>query len=475
MSDAHRGDVRVIKVGGSILRTREDVRLLVDRLGASDDPVVVVVSALNGTTDGLIGTIDRVLADPAATEGALDALRRRHLEVATVDGASRRQLETDLDAILAGLERALSAIAAAGEASEAARDAVLATGERLSARVLARSLAGAGLDSEAIDADDLGVITDGTFGRATVDLAPTAARVRPRLAARLDAGTIPVVTGYFGRDASGTVTTFGRGGSDYSGAILARALDATALEVWKDVDGVLTTDPARVEAARPIPYMTYDEAAELAYLGVRVLHPRTLEPVRDRQIPVIVRNHAPSTFAGTHIGPPREERASLRAVGAREGFGIVRMHGSAMAYEPGVGRRVFTVLSDHGINVVNMAASQATFALLVDGADVDRAAAVLRDAAIPTVESVSPERGYALVCVVGRDIGLREGVAGRVFTAVGEAGVNVNMISVGSSNVALSFVVEEADLDAALVALHDGLLDADWPGAGQRSPPAGDD
>lgn len=447
----------VVKLGGSILDTSDDVELAVERVASMDVPRVVVVSALNGVTDWLIDRLDAVKNGESAVEQAINELRHRH-----VVGAPEAVTSSVTEAIappIDQLERLLYGVAYTGELTPRVREHILSYGERLAARIIAAGLAGRGIDAIALDADELGVVTDGTFGRATADIGATRTAVRGDLEGWLDDGTIPVVTGFFGRDPAGDVTTFGRGGSDYSGAIIARSIDAARYEVWKDVSGFLTAEPDRISQARPIRSMSYDEAAELAYLGVEVLHPRTLEPLRKPEIPVVVSHVDTDDPAGTRIGPAVDTPRQLRAIGAREGFGIVRMHGSAMAHEPGVGQRVFAELSDHGITVVNMAASQATFALLIDAAAAPLASDLLESATIPAVESVSHTTGHALVCIVGQGIGLREGVAGQVFSVVGDAGVNIDMISVGSSDVAMSFVVDEADLHTALAALHEALLE----------------
>lgn len=461
--------IRVIKVGGSVLRSSADIETVVDRLSDTHGDAIVVTSALNGTTDSLVS----LLEDDELTTDTIDAfieeLRSTHLSCCVGGEDTRGRLSTAIDPVLEQLSDRLHSIDGDDEIEDVTRDAVLATGERLSARVLATSISAVDGDAIAIDADELGVVTDGTFGRATARLDATKQRIREPLLEHLEAGRLPVVTGYFGRGETGDVTTFGRGGTDYSAAIVANCVGATQLDIWKDVEGFLTADPTRIPTARVVPYMTYDEAAELAYLGVQVLHPRTLEPLKAADIPVNLGHVAADDASGTQIGPGRDEPDRLRAIGAKEGFGIVRMHGSAMAYEPGVGAKVFSLLSDHDINIVNMAASQATFALLVDDSDTEQAADILESAAIPTVESVTFERGFALLCIVGKNIGLREGVAGRVFTVVGKAGVNIEMISVGSSNVAMSFVVDRDNLEAAMAALHEGLDTFSPPDAMARS------
>jgi aspartate kinase len=451
--------VRVLKFGGSSLREGDDFTHVAQLVADRGEPVVLVVSALNGLTDEILATLDEVQRGDEPIDPFLERVRERHetvLAEAAPDHveAGRRAL----DPVLEEFERLLYGIAYTEEVTPKTKDFAVSFGERLAARLLAFALRQQGCQASAHDADDLGIVTDGTYGLATARMGPTEHNVRDELVPRIQDGQVPVVTGFFGRDEEGHVTTFGRGGSDYSGAVLAQALAADALEVWKDVDGFLTADPERVSQARPIDEMTYDEAAELAYLGVRVLHPRTVEPLHESTIPILVKNTLNPDAPGTRIGPPMEEPEHLRAIGAREGFAIVRMQGSGMASTPGVGRDVFATLADHDINVVNMAASQASFAILVDEDDADEAADVIRETDIPTVEEITVNRGFSLVCFVGQDIGSHPGVAGEVFTVVGEADVNVNMISVGSSEVALSFVVADDDVGTTLSALHDAFL-----------------
>lgn len=451
--------MRVLKFGGSSLRTGKDLDRIAELILHQEGPKVIVVSALQGITDEILTSLPRLTEGEAEAAALLERLRERHDEVL-------RQCQTPLvenarpvlDPVFEKLERLLYGIAYTEELTAKTQDLAVSFGERLSARLLALALEAHGAKSRGLDADDIGIVTDGVFGIATARLEPTTTNLAKTLVPLLDDGIIPVVTGFFGRDEAGHVTTFGRGGSDYSAAVLARALGAERLEVWKDVDGFLTADPNRIEHARPLRYMTYDEAAELAYLGAKVLHPRTVEPLHDAGIPILVKNTMNPQAPGTVIGPPRHEPEHLRAIGAREGFAIVRLLGSGMAWTPGVARDVFRALGDAGINVVNMAASQASFALLVDEDAADQARELILAAHIPTIEDVVVNKGFALVMFVGENIGSHEGVAGRVFSVVGEAGVNVEMISVGASNIALGFVVRRDHLEKAVGALHDAFL-----------------
>ncbi len=451
--------MKVLKFGGSSLREGEDLSHVARLIHERDEALLLVVSALNGVTDKILDVLPKAEKDEDAITPFLEATRRQHDAALNHAAPDDEKAPQELDQLFQKLERVLYGIAYTEQRTPKTRDLAVSFGERFSARLVAAALRNQGTPAVGLDADDIGIITDGTYGVATARMGPTGENLRETLEPLIEADTTPVVTGYFGRDDDGHVTTFGRGGSDYSAAVIARSLGANAVEVWKDVDGFLTADPERIHTARPLPYMTYDEAAELAYLGARVLHPRTVEPLHEGTIPILVKNTMNPQAPGTRIGPPRDEPEHLRAIGAREGFAIVRMQGSGMAYTPGVGKEVFAVLGDAGINVVNMAASQASFALLIDEEDANKAAALIQDAEIPTVEAVTVQRGFSLICFVGENIGKHEGVAGQVFSVVGDAGVNVDMISVGASEIALAFVVHDEDVEDALTALHEAFLE----------------
>ncbi|HVL87787.1 MAG TPA: aspartate kinase, partial [Candidatus Thermoplasmatota archaeon] len=337
-------------------------------------------------------------------------------------------------------------------------DLAASFGERLSVRLLAAACREAGVRAAPLDAEAAGVLTDGVFGGATPDLAATEKRFATEIAPRVETGDVPILTGYYGVDAQGHVTTFGRGGSDYSAAIAAYALPARRLEVWKDVDGYLTADPRICPDARPIVEMSYDEAAELSYLGGEILHPRTVEPVARKGIPIVVKNTNRPEPDGTIIEAPRPEHSrEFRGVAVKDGLAILKLSGPGMAYTPGIGRRVFTALGDAGVNVYNMAASQASFALLVNGADLETGLAALAgvDGVVRGVETI---RDRTLVCFVGQAIGSTPGVAGKIFSTVGRAGVNVEMIMVGASDMALNFVVPTTQRTQAVRALHAEFL-----------------
>ncbi|MHB8606439.1 MAG: aspartate kinase [Thermoplasmatota archaeon] len=454
--------MRVMKFGGTSVASGKMLLRVADIVKRAPGERVVVVSAMAGVTDSILDAIVRIRRDEGAIEPFLRALRERHekaLDEAGINEDEAARVSLELDQLFQRFERLLYGIAYTEELTGKSRDLAVSFGERLVARVLTAVLQHEGMNARALDADTIGVLTDGVFGNASPLLGAIERNFEKTLVPVLAEGVVPVVTGFFGRDGEGHVTTFGRGGSDYTAAIVATALHAERLEVWKDVPGFLTADPRIVKDAVPIREMSYDEAAELAYVGAKVLHPRTVEPVKERGIPVYVKNTMNAELDGTLIdaGRPAGDQG-LRSVAVKDALAILRIYGPGMAYTPGVGKKVFTALGDAGVNVYNMAASQASFALLINEDDVGRGLKALEGVHEGIIQRVDGIPDMTLVCVVGRGIGSTHGTAGRIFQAVGKMGVNIEMISVGASDIALNFVIKRKDRDACIKAIHDAFL-----------------
>lgn len=452
----------VMKFGGTSVGSAPMVERVCGIIAAAPEERVVVISAMSGVTDAILALLRRVVREEAAIDPFLADLRRRHVDALVEGKASEeevRRVGADIDALLQRFERLLYGISYTEEVTGKTKDLAVSFGERLSVRVLAGLLRSRGVKAESLDADDAGILTDGVFGNASPLMPGIEHNLQRSVVARVRAGVTPILTGFFGVDASGHVTTFGRGGSDYTASIVAAALKAERLEVWKDVDGFLTADPRVIKEAHVIDEMTYDEAAELASIGAKVLHPRTVEPLRDLHIPIAVRNTARPEQPGTLITTMAPtSRKALRSAATKDGLAILRIYGPGMAYTPGVGEKVFSTLSRAKVNVYNMAASQASFALLIGEEDMDRGLKALEGVKESIIQGVEGIPDMTLVCVVGRGIGSTHGTAGKIFTAVGRAGVNIEMISVGASDIALNFVVKRKDRDACVRAVHQEFI-----------------
>jgi len=445
----------VMKFGGTSVGVPANfeiaTRLVAERVALRP---VVVVSALAGVTNLLVD----YARDPAAREPASRDLIERHLAFTLDVGLPAACLERGLE--LWNAEHSLHRADPRALAGEA-RDRVLSFGERLSAAIFAAGLGAIGIAAEAVEAGEAGLVTDDAFGAAH-PLPEAGPRLRGGLARR---AAVPVVTGFLGRTLDGRVTTLGRGGSDYSAAVIGAALDCAEIQIWTDTSGMLSADPRIVPEARPVPRLSFAEASELAYFGARVLHPKTLLPAMERGIPVRVLNTGSPGDPGSLItagADPATEAWQVKSIASKKGITAVTVASSRMLLAHGFLARVFEVFGRHRVVVDLVTTSEVSISVTVDD-DARLPAAI---AELEGVGRVEVRRGLAVVAVVGEGAPQKVGLAGHVFTLVGGVGVTVEMISQGASRVNLSFVVREADADRVVRLLHRGLgLDAEHPAA----------
>lgn len=422
---------------------------------------VVVASAIKGVTDSIQDNLEAITHDEARAHIVMSELRKVHQTVVEGlrDEETRQNCAYVVGKALDHLERLLFGITYTKELTPRSQDFALSFGERLSARILAAYLTEAGVAAEPFDADQLGLVTHGPFGWASPDLAATERNLKERLLPALE-HNVPVVTGFFGADKQGHTTILGRGGSDFSAAIVANALDADVLEVWKETTGFMSADPRAVPKARHVAEMSYEEAAELANFGAKILHPRTVEPVSAKEIPIRIRElknpKSPGTLVRDYEGAPQ---TFIRSVASRKNLNVIKLVGPGMGYTPGVAAEVFDILRRESINVINLAASEATFALLLDASDGRRAANALQATKGGVIQDVKLEEDMALVAVVGKGLGDRVGSAAAILSSVSSAHVNIHMISLGASNIAINFVVHESDAGPALRAVHAAFIE----------------
>lgn len=451
--------LRVMKFGGAAVQDADGMNNVARIVCNTPSPRIVVTSAMAGVTDLLCIAPQRVADDENQVLVVLDALRTRHEKTLAAIAPDDEAAAYGLGTALEHLERLLYGIAYTQEATPRLADLVESFGERLAAPLLAAALRAHGCDAVSLDAEHAGVRSLGPYRNARPDLQQMKRLVPERLQPHLDEGRVPVVTGYYGTDPTGHPTLFGRGGSDYVASLVAVAIKAERVELWKDVPGFLTGDPRIVHTATLVPELGYDEAAELAHFGARVLHPRAVEPLEPHGVPIHIRSlaapDAPGSVIKTRVGPaPR----MVRSVASMGGLAILRLNGPGMAYTPGVAKKVFDRLAAHNINVLNLSTSQATFALLVDDVDAEPARAAVEGLVGGVIQSVDVRRDRSLVCVVGRGLGETPGSAARILDAVSRNGVNVEMISLGASDIAIDFIVQGDQQTQALQGIHDAFL-----------------
>jgi aspartate kinase len=446
----------VLKFGGTSVGSAERIRDVAHLVGTrGGDPCLVVVSAAGGVTDLLVELkISSSGRDREAVEAARAVLAQRH--GAALDGlglptAERDAARTALQAELRRAEELCSGILLLEEVSLRTSDALLAVGELMSSRLVAAALRARGTDAVWIDPREI-LATDATHGAALPDEKETARRVSARVVPELEAGRTVVTGGFVGAAPDGSTTTLGRGGSDYSAALFGAALyDAgravDRIEIWTDVDGILTAEPRVVPAARLVPEVSAAEAAELAFFGAKVLHPAAIRPAVARGIPVAVRNTFRPEGAGTVV---RRDAAGtgVRAIAMRIGVAALFVGNPRMLLAYGYAARVFSVFERHRVSVDVIATSEVSISITVD----ERAPleGIVRDLAEFAEVSLLPH--LAVVSVVGKDLRSTAGIAVRIFGALGD--VNVVLISQGASDTNVTFVVDADDAPEALRRLH---------------------
>jgi aspartate kinase len=448
----------VMKFGGtsvgSALRIRDVARIVADT--ARYEEVVVVTSAMAKVTDLLVAAAAHAASrSTSEMSQVLSELRAMHSQAAEELGAPLDPINERLDQ----LEHILASVSALGETTPRAIDLIISHGERLSIHLLSAAIAAADTPAVPVEANEL-IVTTAHFGDARPLLTETRQHTLRRLGPIMQSGTVPVVTGFIGATTEGFITTLGRGGSDYTATILGHALDAEAVWIWTDVDGVMTADPRIVPDARTIDALTFTEAAELSYFGAKVLHPLTIVPAALKGIPVFIKNTFNPAAPGTKVSADDRPQV-MQTISSMKNLSLITVQGRGMIGVPGVAAKVFTAIAAERINVlfISQASSEYNISLIVHRADAQAAVRVLRRAfatelADRDIEDVLSEDGVAIVAVVGEGMRGRPGVAGTTFAALGDAEVNILAIAQGSSERNISLVVAEADVAQAVRAIH---------------------
>jgi aspartate kinase len=453
----------VMKFGGSSVANAERIRHMggIVRAQRSRNPVVVL-SAMGDTTDHLLEAADWALREQRVSSDwksadfqsagiqALGRIEELHLRTIAELGLGG-EIEAEARRLLEELRSLLTGISLIRELTGKTRDYLVSFGERLSVRIAAAYLSSIDMKAKALDAWDAGFISDSNFTAAELEK-DSWGRVPLALNPLIDAGILPVVTGFIARDRHGNITTLGRGGSDRSATIIAAAMGAEEAQVWKDVDGILTADPHLVPDARPVESVTYEEAAELAYFGAQVLHPRAMQPCKKTNTPVLVKNSYNPSAPGTRIVPalPADKRLDpVRAITSRKNVTLVDIVSTRMVGQSGFLGEVFSSFAKHGISVDVVATSEVSSSLTLDA--VHDLGALKED--LERIASVDIKTGKAIVTIIG-DVGRSSEILQRAFGVCAELGVQVQMVSQGASKVNISFIVDDTQVGLVVKGLH---------------------
>ncbi len=458
--------MQVLKFGGTSVgdaRAIGQVTAIVADQLARDSKLVVVTSAMRGVTDLLIDSARAAAAgDRQRSRDARLVLISRHHDAAetlVADLDELNRLQEDIDDRVREFERLCMAIGILGELTDRGLAVVSGLGERLLAPILAAALRARGVQAAFMDAGEL-IVTDDCYIDAVPQMDATRVATQARLRTLLDQGILPVVTGFVAATPDGVPTVLGRGGSDYSAAILGAALDADEVQIWTDVDGVLTADPRIVPDARSLAELTYGEAAELAYFGAKVLHPKTMLPAIDRGIPISVRNTFNPSFPGTRI-VSTSVNGSVKALTVIRNLALVTVAGRGMMGVPGIAARTFAAVAKQGANVlmISQASSEQSICFVVPQADAGHVVAGLEatfahEIEHRLIERVTCEPDIVIVAIVGEGMRGTPGIAARLFGALGEHNINVIAVAQGSSESNISLVLNGADADSSVRHIH---------------------
>jgi len=450
--------MKVIKVGGGCLNGKKTIARIIDLIADRGRGHIFVVSALNGITDFIIESMDSALENEDNIPGVISRLKARHDLVARhliLRPKESRSFSRDLAKTLKKLERLYYGLNFTGKISPRLRDVIVSYGERLSAQLLTAILSSRGIPTSFQMPHKIGLLTDGKYGDATANIPATARNFKKSLYPVLGKKKILFIPGFFGVSQNGDITTFGRGGSDYSAAAIAAALKAEILEIWKDVDGFMSADPKLVPCTELIPVLSYEEASELAYFGARILHPRSVEPIRIRKLDIAIKNTLNPDAKGSLI-TARSPRLKtiIKSVAHDCNIGILKVHAAGVGARPGILAEVATCISGNGINIKAVVTSQTCITLLLAGQDLDPGVAALKKLRPRPFRRLEPVTDIALISIVGDGLLSQKGIAADCFSAVARAGVNVEMISFGPSRAALYFLTKKKNHKQAVNAIH---------------------
>jgi aspartate kinase len=451
----------VMKFGGTLMGSTKAIEhsasLVANSVKASD-VVVVVPSAMSGVTDQLLKIAS--IAEQGDIESAnteIATMQTRHHETASELGAPQAT-KTKLEALFSSLSQTVNGIYLLRELSKRSKDLIVSFGERLSAPLMSAALEKQGIPAHDLTGGQAGMLTSSNFGNAR-PLPEAYHRIPKRLEGLLQQNVTPVVTGFIGETEKGAITTLGRGGSDYTATILGAALLADEVWTWKDVDGVMTTDPRIVPEAQNLEQLSYAEIMEMAYFGAKVLHPLAVTPLQEKNIPLRVKSAADPSFAGTLVSSDsRPLKNGVKAVTAVRNANIIDIGGAGMVGAANITSQIFDVLAELDVNVImiSQSSSMANISIVVQQADGKRALEALqkqfKDS--DSVGTIEFWEAISVVAIVGEGMRGARGVAAKLFGAVANEGISIDMISQGSSELNISFAIDDVHTAQAVKAIH---------------------
>lgn len=442
-----------MKFGGSCFKGIRHIKKVVEIISNEKEKKIIVVSAFYGITNQLINhMMDAVKSEGEINEN-IEKLREKHKKILRAFGIGN--LSEDIENRLEKLRKLLIGIHYTEEITPQTKAAVISYGERFAAIVLSQILNKKGLSSVYIESDNNLILADNSFDNATANLKETKKNIQDRITPYVKKGVIPVVTGFFGANQNGKTVTFGRNGSDYSASVIAYGTNSKRLILWKDAQGFMSADPEIIKDSKQIKYLSYYEAAELSYFGAKIIHPRTFEPLMRKNIEVLIKDIKTPESEPTYIKKDcLVHDTVIKSVTYNDKVEVLRVYGTGVGEKPGIISKIGKSLSDNGINIISIITAQTCINLLVDKHDSLKGLKILKRYTNGIIKKVELERNIALIGLVGAGLKKTKGVFARVFQSVSDAGVNIEMISGGASDVAYYIIVRKKDLIKTIRAIH---------------------
>jgi len=455
----------VLKYGGTSLSSPSDIRNVAKNVAslAKNNEIVVVCSAIDGVTDDLIriSTMIEQRNKNDATK-TLDNVIKKHKQFAnqTIKSSTiKKQLLEKLNIDVLELQELVRGLTLLKEVSTRSLDYLISFGERLSDDLVSFSLQDLKNKSTALNGKEVGIVTDSNFGESRPLMDTTRIRISNTLGSLLSKKIIPVVGGFAGADQHGNITTFGRGGSDYTATIIASCINADEIWLMSDVEGLMTADPKLVKNARLLNEVSYAEAIEMAQFGAKQIHPRTFEPILSKKIPMRIRSTFDTKNTGTIVtaSPSERTKRTVKCVSAIRNIGLIDLSGGITFAAPGTASKIFTTLAEKNVNVLMVSSnpSESSLSLIVKKSDLEKAVTSLEMNLLgKTVKKIDATPSVSIVAVIGSGMRGTVGVASKVFSAAHKVNANVMMIAQGSSELNLAFVVKDSDCKSVVQSLH---------------------
>ncbi len=458
----------IMKFGGTAIDSGEKVIHVANLIKLyrhkRDDEMVGVVSAVRGITDEILSISNSVKRGDKIS--IMDFIKRTRITHQVIINKSisnrtlRNQAQNVITQLIDELEDILEGIVLLAEVTPKSLDYLMSFGERLSTPIVSFALRDIGLASQYIMGKEVGILTDSNFGEARPLMDTTKLRVAHKIEPLLREGVIPIVTGFIGADQNGNITTFGRGGSDYTATIIAASINADEIWLWSDVDGLMTADPKIVSSAKVLKEVSYAEAMEMALFGAKYIHPRALEPILDTKIPIRIRNTFNVEHEGTIIShnPSIASQKIVKSISAIRHTALIDVSGGGMVGIPGTAAKIFDTLAKNRVNImmISQSPSESSISMVVRKSDLDKATTTFELNLLgKIIKQLNVNEDVAIIAVVGSGMRGIKGVAAKVFGAVATRNINVMMIAQGSSELNLAFVVNDNDCEKAVRALHD--------------------